>query len=203
MSLRGSHWRRIGSLGRTVDLQSLFAFGRRRLAQLALASVGAASGFALTVFTTAEVAAHPAHASTAEATWNVTTRSLEIALRVAPEDLARAVVVEGKAWDLEPSRAAEAALRAYVRDAIELHAANGTKAKLVWVGAELGIEEAWLYFELDLEAPLNGAVLTHRLFFEFEPTQLNVLRLRNGGVQQSLLFHANKPSRTIVSGNEE
>jgi hypothetical protein len=154
----------------------------------------------VTALVSTDVAAHPAHASTAEATWNASAKSLEIALRVTPEDLARAVLVDGKPWNLEPSAAADAALRAYLHDAIELRAANGSEAKLVWVGAEVGIEEAWLYFELDLDAPIAGAVLTHRLFFDLEPTQLNVLRLRVGDVQQSLLFHANKPTRTIAAG---
>lgn len=182
--------------------RSVFTGGSRlRLAATALAWALALPVGGVTVLHSTDAAAHPAHASTAEATWNATSKSLEIALRVTPEDLARAVLVDGKPWNLEPSPTADTALRAYLRDAIELRASNGSKAKLVWVGAEIGIEEAWLYFELDLDAPLAGAVLTHRVFFDLEPTQLNVLRLRVGDVQQSLLFHANKPTRTIAAGS--
>lgn len=133
--------------------------------------------------------AHPHHDSVARA--DVRSGHLEVALRVAPEDLEEALSrIAGTRIHLERTPGVDGKIIRYLRAHFVLRSREGTRRRLTWVGKEVGIEEAWLYFEVAL--PRSGGTADHRLenslFFEIAPTQVNRVLVRDGDRTRELLF---------------
>ena len=97
-------------------------------------------------------AAHPFHGCTGEAEWNPRTEHLEVALRVDAPGLERALRRHRQAAvDLDRTEMLETLLADYVRDTFQIEQADGRIAQLIWVGQEINLQDAWLYFEIPVE----------------------------------------------------
>jgi hypothetical protein len=167
-------------------------------------------------------AAHPYHVTVAEAELNAATGRLEVALRLLPEDLIRALEARdrrrgdeaGGESGPERSQAQEPRhdelLADLVREAFTVTTADGRSAPLHWVGSEASVKAVWLYFELDLggapaaqdgPAPdgslLDGITLANRLLLDLEPTQTNTVTLRFEEERQTLTLTPRSPEREI------
>ncbi len=133
--------------------------------------------------------AHPRHVSVAEAEWNAKTSRLEVALLVNPIDLEQAL--RGAAHrpvDLDKSTGIDRLLQDYLSRTFVVREADGTQPKLIWVGHEFDLKDAWLYFEVPLEAGPDNVTYGAGLFFELLPDQVNTINFRVGNAKQSLSF---------------
>ncbi len=68
---------------------------------------------------------------------------------------------------------------------------------LKWVGKEVSVKAAWLYFELPLPDGCEGVTLSNRIFLELEANQVNTLNLREGKQKATLHFTREKPKATV------
>lgn len=173
-------------------------FGASGLAWLAglsalrlFALVGGAAGCAVAA------AAHPIHASYAEADYRPETGKLEIALRLFTDDAEAALTARAGrkiAFGRTPAAELDALLRACLRDWFAVKSADGLLRPLTWVGRELKDAEQhlWIYVQCALPGGVAGARVHHRVLREVFSDQLNSLRVRDYGVtparQISLLF---------------
>ena len=135
------------------------------------------------------VLAHPRHLSVAEAEWNAKSRRLEVALQVNPVDLEQALrLISNRPIDLDKTKGIELLLRDYIERSFVVREADGTRAKLKWVGHEVDLKDAWLYFEVPLKAGPENATFGAGLFFELLPDQANTINFRVGETRKSLTF---------------
>ncbi|MDY7096067.1 MAG: DUF6702 family protein [Acidobacteriota bacterium] len=166
--------------------------------------------------------AHPYHVTLAEMELNAATGRLEVALRMLPEDLVRAlearerrrpIEAPGEAHGEQSSDPASAErptrdelLADLVREAFTVTTADGTPAALHWVGSEGSVKAVWLYFELDLGAAperlregsaLDSITVANRLLLDLEPTQTNSVILRFGDRRTTVTLTPRSPEREI------
>lgn len=153
-------------------------------------------------------AAHPVHVSIAEARFDPATERLEVAQRVTPEDLERAL----ERFLGRPAAAGEPALEAHLarflanvwtaepaapRDS-PAGAEAGDPDALTWIGWEAEGRYLWLYFELDLPGGLEGALIGNRFLLDVEPQQVNTVNLEQGERRQTLTFTRAAPVRRVA-----
>ena len=93
---------------------------------------------------------HPFHVSFSEADYNFESGRLEVALRVHPADLEEVLRRRsGRRVDLdsEGEEVLDRLLSAYAAERFLVASAGGGRGKLEWVGHEVDLNHAWLYFE--------------------------------------------------------
>jgi len=136
-----------------------------------------------------QVLAHPRHVSIAEAEWNAKTQRLEIALKVNPLDLEQALRrASNRPIDLDKSAGIDQLMQDYLARSFVVQEADGTRAKLIWVGHEADLKEAWLYFEVPLKNGPDNVRFGDGVFFELLPDQANTINFRVGSLRKSLTF---------------
>jgi len=161
--------------------------------RMVILSLLLAIGLASTV-----TASHPYHVSLAEIQFNAERGKFEVALCAWPADLEKAIgKMEKQAIDLDGLTQArrDELIAKYVssRFAVEPHkegSAESTTAaatneeqsfescKIRWVGSELSLKQAWLYFEIDASADVQKWSFENRLFFELNEDQLNQIQIQ-------------------------
>ena len=123
--------------------------------------------------------AHPFHTTTAEARVAPTSMTLQVSLRVLPEDLEEALRRRtGARRPLE--QVDDADIVAYLRHAMRWRHDGGTRMPPRWVGKEVSVREAWLHFDYRLPTAAQTLQLDHRVFFELEDDQINTLEFGAG-----------------------
>ena len=116
---------------------------------------------------TNECQAHPFHVSIAEAEWNASSKTIEVALRVDAVDLELALRRRfRKPVDLDKTRDIEKLIAAWLQDTFVVRNADKKESKLDWVGCKITLKEAWLYFEFPAEAGWQGLTISNEVFFE-------------------------------------
>lgn len=137
----------------------------------------------------APIAAHPYGTTTAQLDWREEGNKLEVAVRALPEQLEKALSQhQGAPFDLDdPAPKTDLALQAYLRATFRAESAAGEAATLRWIGKEVAFDAVWLYFELVFDKPTKPAGLKIRqtMLLELGQDQLNTVRLRDDGHQQS------------------
>jgi hypothetical protein len=148
---------------------------------------------------TTTAAAHPFHASIAEAEFNAKTNKIEVAMRLHPVDL-EAVLrqIEGKPVDLDKTKNIDQLIVSYLaanfriietgtafEKAEKVEAATKSKAdrkalKLHWVGKEIARKWAWVYFEFDIPSRRENYVIANTVFFDRLDDQVNTVNFRDG-----------------------
>lgn len=148
--------------------------------------------------------AHPRHTSIAEAQWNAKSGRLEIALQVHPVDLEQALRrISNRPVDLDKSTGVDRLLQAYLARSFVVKQADGKPAKLIWVGYEVDLKDAWLYFEVPLKNGPENATFGAAFFFELLPDQANTINFRVGRLRKSLTFTADQLEAVFrVAGDE-
>ncbi|MEM7154060.1 MAG: DUF6702 family protein [Myxococcota bacterium] len=136
--------------------------------------------------------AHPYHVSTAEA-W-VRDGRLEVALKVSPEDLQEALRrAAGKKVDIDGD--ISALIRAYLRKHFTVRGPDGL-VPMKWVGSEVEVETAWLYFEYETPGSAKGYALYSGVFFDIAPAQVNRVLVHHGTASRTLRFRpGDRPRR--------
>ena len=152
----------------------------------------------------APVEGHPFHESLAEAYWNPEIRKLEVVVRIHPEDLETAVRRQkGQSIQLE-DREAEAEVERYLRRTFRIRSRDQRPVEFEWVGLEINVRSAWVYFEVPLVGRLEGTVIINELL-NHVPHQTNTVSIRDRERQASLKFtSANRfRGQTVKFGSTE
>lgn len=98
---------------------------------------------------TGSVFAHRSHTSVAEVEWNAQSQVFEVAMRLHIADLEDAVSVrQKKKFRIEGADNAEQQIQAYLQNRFQIRSDANVFAKLNWVGMELELHDAWVYFEV-------------------------------------------------------
>ena len=147
------------------------------------------------------VLAHPRHTSIAEAEWNAKTGRLEIAMLVNPLDLEQALRrLANRPIDLDKSAGIERLMQKYLARSFIVKEADGKQAKLVWVGYEVNLKDAWLYFEVPLKRGPENVTFGSAFFLELLPDQANTINFRVGKLRKSLTFPADQLESVFRAG---
>ena len=147
---------------------------------------------------TNECQAHPFHVSIAEAEWNASSKTIEVALRVDPVDLELALRRRfRKPVDLDKTRDIEKLIAAWLQDTFVVRNADKKESKLDWVGCEITLKEAWLYFEFPAEAGWQGLTISNEVFFERLNGQANTVNFTAGRYRQSFTLTRNRTSQEL------
>ena len=122
---------------------------------------------------------HPFHVTIAEAEYNEKSKSLEVALKVFPNDLEEALSrYTGKRFKLEKHADLETLLKKYLREVFVVQLPGGKQVKLKWIGHELKIRQAWLYFEVPLPEGPENVKFANRFHFNAFADQANRLTIK-------------------------
>jgi hypothetical protein len=145
----------------------------------------------LCAFASLEVRAHKFYASFVTMNFNPQEQLVEITMRIFPDDLEAALrKQQNKAVHLDKSKEVAAMIMAYLRKTFELKKA-GRVLPLRWVGMDLGVDSAFLYFEVKLQGGLAGAQLRNHFLFEMFDDQTNVVSIKYNGKQLDQVFRRN------------
>lgn len=130
-------------------------------------------------FMSGPAAAHPQHRSTARVEIDRNRGVLEVALRVAPDDLEAALEHRSGRLVRIFEKSADVQILRYLRDTFRV-GKEGSSGRLRWIGRELEAGDLWLYFEVGLPKKAASVELFNRVFFELNAHQINVVRWRDG-----------------------
>jgi hypothetical protein len=125
----------------------------------------------------AVTARHPIHTSVAEL--REASGSVEVSIRVFPDDLERAV---------PGGESRGPALASYVARAFSISDRDGRQVRLHWKGVERNGDVLVIMLRSDSEAALSGATVSHGLLLDRFENQVNVVRASYGGRTTTLLF---------------
>ncbi len=163
------------------------------------ALLGAVPALGTTLLVPRRAGAHPHHATLAMAELNRDTGKLEVALKVDPDDLERAIRKATRTKIRPEDPEAEAHVEAYLRERFVVRPPEGKSDRprpLQWVGMEVSVAEAWLYFEI----PVRGIWrlrIRNTVFFDLEDGQVNTLNLRDGEDRLTLVTSPDRPQATV------
>ncbi len=144
-----------------------------------------------------ETAAHPYHTTTTQVEHNRERATLEIALKAWPEDLERALTeAAGEKVRLELTADVDQHILDYLRGHFRIRE-DDALLELRWVGKEISVRAAWLYFEIPVPPSLAGLELEQRVFFELQTDQLNIVEVRDGTARYTLSLHRDKPRAVL------
>ncbi|MEO1999085.1 MAG: DUF6702 family protein [Planctomycetaceae bacterium] len=139
--------------------------------------------------TTTPAVAHPFHVSLAEAEWNAKTGRLEVALKVHATDLEKALRRRTKKpVDLDKSPDVDRLISAYLNHVFRVQSPKGQACTIKWVGKEVTLKSAWLYFELPLPQGIEGMRFSNQMFFELLSNQVNTINFKQGRKKLTLRF---------------
>lgn len=138
--------------------------------------------------------AHPSHSSYAEVEWGPES-SLDVALKVIPEDLERALSqTAGKRVPLLDRPEVRELLTLYLQRHFRLSSTDGP---LQLVGMELAYRDTWIYFSLPATRDPQ-LLLENTLLMDLEPTQTNRVKRLWAPEAPVLLFTAAEPRRRLA-----
>ena len=179
-----------------VGMKSLSArlWGRQCLACLALlqAWISATQG-------------HPNHDVIAEADWNAKTASLEVALQVNAHELERAVsIAAGEALDLDEESSVHH-LKKYIATKVRCLKADGAAIEMLWVGAEIKVRSAWVYFEFPVgtEVAVADCSISNTVLFDQHEDQKNTVALRLSPKEPRRFLRFSKDQAIVKLGQKE
>ena len=135
--------------------------------------------------------AHPVHATFSEARWNAGTKSIEVALRVRCVDLEKTLSKgRKKTVTLKKSSDIDTLIQAYLDKNFTLTLPDNSILKPKWSDKEVGLINAWLYFEFPLGNGLSpgNCSISNTVFFNDFKGQKNVIEYREGTSRKILTF---------------
>ncbi|APZ92182.1 DUF6702 family protein [Fuerstiella marisgermanici] len=95
--------------------------------------------------------AHPFHSSTTEIEWNASSGKFEVAMRLRIADLEDALsAIEKRRVNVETDPDRERFVKAYLQKHFSIGHRKDEKCLLHWVGMELELHDAWVYFEAEV-----------------------------------------------------
>ena len=132
------------------------------------------------------VASHPYHVSFAEVEWNPKTGNFEVGLCVWPADLEKAISkMEDRSVDLDKETELSAVCKAYVTSRFRIVNDAGQAGQIRWVGEQVDLKQAWLYFEVSGNQTPGNWKVDNRVFFELNSDQLNQIQVKTGDLRKT------------------
>ena len=137
-------------------------------------------------------ASHPYPVSNAEVNFNAKTGNFEVALNVWPSDLEKALGQAQKTIvDLDKTENLDDLLKSYIEKRFLVRPEASTSQasdsdttvelpSIRWIGHERNLKSAWLYFEIECDAPKSNWIIENRGCFEMNEDQLNQLEISAG-----------------------
>ena len=100
-------------------------------------------------------------------------------MQVPGDDLEQALRWRtGERIDLERTEDVDTHILDYLRDSVEVLDADGEACPIHWVGKEVELFDAWVYFEIPVATGHLGCKLRNRLFFEMQDDQVNTVQFQ-------------------------
>lgn len=146
--------------------------------------------------------AHPWHTSFAEVSWNDAGDTLQVALRVLPEDLETALTWRsGKTVVLADNPEQRGLALDYLEDHFLLHSESGEVFRPDnLLGMEIAYEASWLYFTIPVSAE-RRLHLHNSVLMDVEGSQANRVQPLWAGPQETLLFTSARPEQSLWQGH--
>ncbi len=143
---------------------------------------------------------HPYHTTDAEVRVDAATYTLQVALRVRPEDLEEALRrrtgQRQPAEDIDPAHVID-----YLHDRMrwrhDLGASDRPPLPARWVGREMEGRELWIYVDYRLPSRARELWLDHRVFFELEAEQINTVRFTGLDGERTVSLHRQGPTANL------
>ena len=137
--------------------------------------------------------AHKSHTSVAEVEWNPKSQRFEVAMRLHIADLEDAIsFMKNERFRLEGNPSAAKELSKYVSEHFTIQTQAVETSRLHWVGMELELHEAWIYFEVELQQT-NSAL--HR------KNDQNIVKNWEQLFEQPKTGKSSEPKRAAVGRN--
>jgi hypothetical protein len=132
--------------------------------------------------------AHKYHASFVTMNYNQQEKSVEIIMRLFPDDLEAALTKQNnRTVHLDSSKEVASLILAYLNKTFELK--KGDKQQTFsWVGMDLGVDNAYMYFEAKMPEGLSGAQVRNHFLFELYDDQANIVTIKHDGKQTDQVF---------------
>lgn len=155
----------------------------------------------LLAFTTTGMAPHPYHVSRAEIQYNAQRGTFEVALCVWPDDLEKVIQDDKKSVVLDKlsEQERDQLISDYVSKKFRVCPSPSAQPKTTptdsktaappekkevpscsirWVGSEVALKQAWLYFEIDAGKKTKQWSFENRMFFELNDDQQNQIQIQ-------------------------
>lgn len=109
-------------------------------------------------------------------------------MRFFPDDLEAALAKQNnRTVRLDKSKEVAELILVYLIKTLELK--KGEKLQSFrWVGMDLGLNNAYMYFETKVPGGLSGAQIRNHFLFEMFDDQVNVVTVKYDGKQADLVF---------------
>jgi len=123
-------------------------------------------------------AAHPSHSSYTEIDWNRAGDTLEVSMRIVPEELETALSWRsgtGKAVVLENEASSAPLIEAYLSETFQVRNAASELMPMKLVGMDISYAESWLYFTVTASSG-DRLSLRNTVLQELESQQINRVR---------------------------
>lgn len=141
--------------------------------------------------------AHTFFVGSSEILVNEHTKSVEVIHRFTSHDLETLLSDRNQKRIYADSEEYLQMVKAYVEKGFALTDAKGNKLPLKLVGIEAGINETFIYQEIDNVGDIKGVKIFHRLLTDYFPNQKNRVNYESPTATGSLLFDNNIRTRLI------
>ena len=163
-------------------------FGRQRFLPAARLAPAFVAVLVISSFALPNPSAHKYYTSLCRVQYNRETKSLEVTARVFSDDLEVALTRRNHKAVYLDKKDAGPLVAAYLQDTFELKGRDGKLRRISWVGMEVKVDSAWLYFEIKMPEGLEGAELRNRILFELFSEQVNIVNIQDGDSKSDLVF---------------
>jgi hypothetical protein len=131
---------------------------------------------------------HPLYVSVTEINHNAAEKSLEISIKVFPDDLEQILEKNNKAQLDILAEKDKSRFDQYIPSYFDknlLLTVDGKQVKLSYVGFEIEKESAYCYFEVKNIASVKKIDVTNSILYDFNDTEMNIMHVTVGGSRKS------------------
>lgn len=140
---------------------------------------------------TSQAIAHTFFVGSTEILVNEHTKSVEVVHRFTSHDLEAMLSDRNQVRVDADSEEYLTMVRDYVTNGFSLTDKDGKQLPLVLVGIEAGINETFIYQEVEGLTSIKGVVVAHQLLTDYFPNQKNRVNFESTATKGSLLFDNN------------
>jgi hypothetical protein len=143
------------------------------------------------------VHAHKFHASLTEVEYDAADRTLEIAVRLFPDDLEAALARRSGRRIAIDAEGADRRMLEYLRDTLVITGPRGEAYELSWVGMEATVGTVWVYLQAGAPAGLAGGRIRNEMFLELFDDQVNTVNVKDGSRRATIVLKAGELEKPI------
>lgn len=143
---------------------------------------------------------HPFYVSICQIDHNPEAKSLEMTFKIFTDDLEKALEAQGTGklylGDPRESQEANRYLHNYLKNQVEI-VVNGDTAAFRYVGKEVEMDVTWCYVEIAKVPEVKTITVTNRILLEIYEDQTNIVHVKAGRQQKSMLLRKGKIADTV------